>query len=104
MNANLRKARLIQWGLIASVLTFAGVAEIGRGVGRDDWTLWHWFVTALALWAGYGGFRLRHRLLHLSTKTLANDSVDPKSLRQWELACIMHEAVRSSRVAMKSGW
>ena len=84
VNSKLRKVRLIQWGLIVSILISAGVAECVCGRGSADWTPLHWLVTGVALWAALAGFRLRHRLLRRSMETLAKDPVNSKGLKQWE--------------------
>ena len=84
IKANLRKLRLIQLGLIAALIIFACVAEIGRGHGNGDWISRHWLVAGLALWAASAGFRFRHRLLHRSGDALAKVASNPKALKQWE--------------------
>lgn len=99
MNPNFRKVRLIQWSLIASILIFAGIAETVCGRGKGEWTIRHWLVTGLALWAAFGGFRIRHRFLRRSTEALAKDAVNPKSLRQWEVGNVVG-LVMAAGVAM----
>jgi hypothetical protein len=85
VNRTLRNLRMLQWGLIAASLIFAGVTEIVCVPGSDYWTLKHWLITGLALWAGLGAFRLRNKLLERSRQALAKDASDPKGLKQWEV-------------------
>jgi F0F1-type ATP synthase membrane subunit c/vacuolar-type H+-ATPase subunit K len=84
MKPKLKKLRLIQLAMIAVIPIFGWVAEFGRGRGSRDWNLGHWFVTGLALWSAFGGFRLRHRLLLRSEQAAAKDASNPKALKQWE--------------------
>jgi hypothetical protein len=63
MKSKLRKLRLIQLALIAVIPILGWVAEFDRDSGSNDWTLRHWFVTGLALWSAFGGFRVRRRLV-----------------------------------------
>jgi hypothetical protein len=65
-------------------LIFGCVAEIGRDSGSNDWTLWHWVMTGLALWTALGGFRLRRRMIRRSLQALAKDSSNAKVLKQWD--------------------
>ena len=89
IRSRLRKLRLIQWALIAAISVFACVAEIAHGRGNGDWTLRHWLVTGLALWAVVGGFRVRHRLLHRSAEVLTKGASNPKALKQWEVGHVI---------------
>jgi hypothetical protein len=89
MKSKLTKLRLLQWALIAVTLMFGWVAEIGRDLGSNDWTLRHWVVTGIALWIVLGGSRFRRRLLRRSLKALEQDSSNPKALKQWETGHII---------------
>lgn len=82
--SKLRKLRLVQWALIAAVLMFVGVGELGGSPGSNDWTWQHWLVTGIALWAVWGGFRFRRRMLSRSKSTLAKDASDPRAAKQWQ--------------------
>ena len=84
MKPKLTKLRLIQWALIGVTPILGWVAEIGRKPGSNDWTLWHWVVTGLALWTALGGFRVRRRVIFRSLQALAKDSSNLKALKQWE--------------------
>lgn len=41
-------------------------------------------MTGLALWAVFGGFRIRGRLIRRAEEELAKDASNPKALRQWQ--------------------
>jgi F0F1-type ATP synthase membrane subunit c/vacuolar-type H+-ATPase subunit K len=96
MKSKLRKLRIIQLALIAVIPIFGWVAEIDRRRGSSDWTLQHWLVAGLTLWAVLGGFRIRHRLLRRSGEALKKDTSDPKALRQWEAGQVVGLAVAES--------
>lgn len=98
MKSKLRKLRLIQFVLIAVIPIFGWVAEIGRDPGSSDWTLKHWLVTGVALWAAFGGFRLRRRLLDRSIQAPAQDASNPKALKQWEAGHLVGLAAAESVV------
>ena len=72
------------------------VAEIDRRRGSSDWTLQHWLVAGLTLWAVLGGVRIRHRLLRRSGEALKKDASDPKALRQWEAGQVVGLAMAES--------
>ncbi len=78
------KTRLIQSAFIASILLFVRVAESGRGRGNNDWTLWHWVMTGLAVYATLVGFSFRRKLLRRSEEALAKDASNPRALKQWQ--------------------
>ena len=82
--SKLTKLRLVQWALIAAVLMFVGVGELAGGPGRNDWIWQHWLVTGFALWAVWGGFSFRRRMLNRSRSTLAKDASDPRAAKQWQ--------------------
>jgi hypothetical protein len=84
MKSRLRKLRLIQLALIASIPIFGWIAEVAFFPGSNDWTLRHWSVAGLALLAAWAGLRLRYPLLSRSKQALAKDASNPKALRQWE--------------------
>jgi len=89
INHRLRNLRMLQCGLIAALLLFAGVAEMVCVPGNDDWNLKHWLITGMALWGVLGAFRLRRKLLNRSRQALTKDSSDPKGLKQWEAGHIL---------------
>lgn len=91
-----RKVQVIQWSLIGSILVFAVVAELVCGRGSNDWTLRHWVVAGLAVWAAWSGSSLRNRLLRRSRETLAKDPVNPKGLKQWEAGSIIGFAMAAA--------
>jgi F0F1-type ATP synthase membrane subunit c/vacuolar-type H+-ATPase subunit K len=83
VKSKLRKLRLIQFTMIAAIPMFGWVAEsIGRG--SSDWTLWHWVMTGLALYAALAGLFFRRRLMDRSQEAFAKDASNPKALKQWE--------------------
>ena len=84
MESSLKKVRLIQWALLAAIPLFAWVAEIGRGIGSNEWTWRHWLAVGLAVWSVSGAFRLRRLLFHRSQETLMNNATDAKAAKQWE--------------------
>jgi hypothetical protein len=86
MKSKLRKVRLIQTVLIVLIPIFGFVAEIGRASGSSNWTLRHWLVTGVALYAALLGFRFRYRMTRRSGEALAKDASNLKALRQWEVA------------------
>jgi hypothetical protein len=75
LKARLSKLRLVQIAIIASIPMFGWVAEISRDPGNSGWTLKHWLVTGLALWALAGGSRVHHRMLIRSEQELAKDAL-----------------------------
>ena len=84
MKSKLGKLRLIQSVYIVAIPLFGWVAESVRGRGSSDWTLWHWVMTGLALYAALGGFFLRRKLMRRSEEALAKDASNPKALKQWQ--------------------
>jgi len=89
MKSKLRKLRLIQSAYIVAIPLFGWIAESTSGRGSSAWTLWHWVMTGLALWAALGGFRIRHRLIRRTEEALAKDASSPKALRQWQAGHIV---------------
>ena len=89
INHRLRNLRMLQCGLIAALLLFAGVAEMVCVPGNDDWNLKHWLITGMALWGVLGAFRLRRKLLDRSRQALTKEVSDPKGLKQWEAGHIL---------------
>ena len=96
MKSKLRKVRLIQLGLTVAKPILGWVAEFDRAHGSNDWTLRHWLVTGLALWGASAGFRLRHRLITLSERLVAQDASNPKALKKWEAGNVIGLAVAES--------
>jgi|SRR5277367_3201254 len=84
MKSKLGKMRLIQSAYIVAIPLFGWVAESVHGRGSNDWTLWHWLMTGLALYAVLGGFFLRRKLMRRSEEALAKDASNPKALKQWQ--------------------
>ncbi len=82
--SRLRMLRLAQWALIAAVLMFVRVGELAGGPGSNDWTWKHTLVTGFALWAVWGGFRFRRRMVNRSKSTLAKDASDLRAAKQWQ--------------------
>lgn len=89
MKSKVGKLRLIQSVYIVTIPLFGWIAESTRGRGSSDWTLWHWVLTGLALWAALGGFRIRPRLIRRAEEALAKDASNPKALRQWQAGQIL---------------
>jgi hypothetical protein len=89
MKSKLGKIRLIQAAFIVAILLFVRVAESVRGRGSNDWTLWHWVMTGLALYAALVGFFFRRKLLRRSEEALAKDASNPKALNQWQAGHLM---------------
>ena len=86
MKSKLGKIRLIQTAYIVAIPLFAWIAESVRGRGSNDWTLWHWLMTSLALYAALAGFFLRRKLMRRSEEALSKDATNPKALKQWQAA------------------
>lgn len=84
LKTSVSKLRLFQFAMIASIPMFGWVAEMARHPGSNSWTLWHWVVTAVALWIVYVGSSFRRRMLARATAALAKDASDPKAIKQWE--------------------
>ena len=57
--------------------------------GSNNWTWQHWLVTGFALWAVWGAFRFRRRMLNRSKRTLAKDASDPRAAQQWQAGQIV---------------
>jgi hypothetical protein len=89
MKSELGKIRLIQAAFIVAILLFVRVAESVRGRGSNDWTLWHWVMTGLALYAAWVGFFFRRKLLRRSEEALTKDASNPKALKQWQAGHLM---------------
>src|ERR1035437_4171049 len=89
MKSKLGKIRLIQAAFIVAILLFVRVAESVRGRGSNHWTLWHWVMTGLALYAALVGFFFRRKLLRRSEEALAKDASNPKALNQWQAGHLM---------------
>jgi hypothetical protein len=84
MKSKLRKLRLMQFAMIATIPLFGWVTQSLRGSGGRHWTFWHWVMTGLALYAALGGFFLRRKLMHRYEEAIAKDPFNPKALKQWE--------------------
>lgn len=84
LRASVGKLRLIQFAMIVAVPMFGWVAEMDRRPGSNSWTLWHWAVSAVALWIVFAGANFRRRVLTRASTSLAKDASDPKALKQWE--------------------
>ncbi len=89
MKSELGKIRLIQAAFIVAIVLFVWVAESIRGRGSNDWTLWHWVMTGLALYAALVGFFFRRKQLRRSEEALAKDASNPKALKQWQAGHLM---------------
>ena len=89
MKSKLGKLRLIQSVYILTIPLFVWISESVCGRGSNDWTLWHWVMAGLALWAVLGGFRIRRRLICRSEEALAKDASNPRALRQWQVGFIV---------------
>jgi membrane protein implicated in regulation of membrane protease activity len=91
--SKLGKLRLVQWALIGAVLIFVRIGELIGNPGSNDWTWQHWLVTGFALWAVWGGFRFRRRMLDRSKCTLAKDASDPRAAKQWQAGQLVALAI-----------
>jgi hypothetical protein len=104
VKSKLVKLWLIQAANILSIPLFGLVAE-SRGPGSSDWSVSHWLMAGLAIYAALGGFFLRRRLIRRSEETLAKDPSDPKALKQWEaghlIAIMMAEGIVVWGVAVR---
>ena len=96
MKSRLGKLRIIQLGLMAAIPLFGWFAEFHRAPGTSGWTLRHWFVIGLALWGVSAGFRLRHRLISVSARLLAQDSSNLNGLKKWQAGNVIGLAVAES--------
>jgi len=79
---------------------FGWIGESIRGHGSSAWTLWHWLMAGLALYAALGGFFFRRTLMRRSEDTLAKDATDPKALKQWETSQIIGMSMAEGVVVM----
>ena len=79
---------------------FGWIGESIRGHGSSDWTLWHWLMTGLALYAGLTGFFFRRTLMRRSEDALAKDATDPKALKQWETGQLIGMSMAEGVVVM----
>ncbi len=79
---------------------FGWIGESIRGHGSSDWTLWHWLMTGLALYAGLAGFFFRRTLMRRSEDALAKDATDPKALKQWETGQLIGMSMAEGVVVM----
>jgi F0F1-type ATP synthase membrane subunit c/vacuolar-type H+-ATPase subunit K len=84
LKASLSKLRLIEFAMIAAIPMFGRVGEMAGHPGSNNWTLWHWVVTSVALCIVFAGSRFRRRVLARAATALAKDASDPKVLKQWE--------------------
>jgi F0F1-type ATP synthase membrane subunit c/vacuolar-type H+-ATPase subunit K len=89
MKSSMGKLQLIQAAFVVAMPLFVWITQSVCGQGRSDWTLWHWVMTGLALYAAWGGFFSRHRMMRRSEESLRKDSANPKSLKQWQAAQII---------------
>jgi len=100
MKSKLGKLRLFQVAHIMAVPFFGWIGESIRGHGSSAWTLWHWLMAGLALYAALGGFFFRRTLMRRSEDTLAKDATDPKALKQWETSQIIGMSMAEGVVVM----
>jgi hypothetical protein len=82
----LGKLRLIHAAFVVAMPLFVWITQSVCGRARSEWTLWHWVMTGLALYAVWGGFFFRRKLMRRSEEALRKDSANPKSLKQWQAA------------------
>jgi F0F1-type ATP synthase membrane subunit c/vacuolar-type H+-ATPase subunit K len=80
---------VIQAVFVLAILQFVWFGEILSSRGTNKWTLWHWVMTGLALYAVVVGFLFRRRLISRSEEALAKDASDPKAIKQWQVAQII---------------
>src|SRR6266576_6977246 len=85
----LAKLRLIQAAFVVAMPLFVCITQSVCGHGCGDWTVWHWVMTGLALYAASGGFFFRRRLMRRSEEALRKDPANPKSLKKWQAAQII---------------
>src|SRR6266576_397538 len=85
----LGKLRLIHAAFIVTMPLFVWITQSVCGHGCIDWTLWHRVMTGLALYAAWGGFFFRRKLMRRSEEALRKDPANPKSLKQWQAAQII---------------
>jgi F0F1-type ATP synthase membrane subunit c/vacuolar-type H+-ATPase subunit K len=100
MKSKLWKLRLFQVAHIMAVPFFGWIGESVRGHGSSAWTLWHWLMAGLALYAALGGFFFRRTLMRRSEDALAKDATDPKALKQWETSQIIGMSMAEGVVVM----
>jgi F0F1-type ATP synthase membrane subunit c/vacuolar-type H+-ATPase subunit K len=89
LKARLTRLRLFQLAMIVSIPLFGRVAEIGGDPGSNSWTMWHWLVVGVVLWAIFGVSSIRSRILTRSQQALAKDASDLKALKQWDVGHII---------------
>jgi len=87
--SELRRMRLIHAAFVLAMPLLVWITQSVCGYGRSNWTLWHWVMAGLALWAVFGGFQIRGRAIHRSEEALARDASDPKALRRWQAGQII---------------
>ena len=85
----LQKLRLIHLVFLVSIPLCAWVAQSACPSNSSDWTVWHWVITGLALYAAFVGFFYRRKLVHSSEEALRRDASNSKALRQWQAAQIV---------------
>jgi hypothetical protein len=93
MELALKKARLIQWAMLATIPLLAAVAEIAGKSGSGAWTLWHLVAIGMATWSATGAFLLRNKLVSRSVEKLMINPADAKAARQWEVGQIISLAM-----------
>ena len=86
MKSKLWTTWLIQSAYIVAIPLFGWIAESVCGHGSNDWTLWHWAMTGLALYSAFVGFFFRRKLLRRSEEALSKGASNPKALKQWQAA------------------
>jgi len=87
--SGLQRMRLVYAAFGVSMLLVVWITQSVCNYGCSDWTLWHWVMAGLALWAVFGGFQIRGRAIRRSEEALARDTSNPKALRQWQAGQII---------------
>jgi len=93
MELALKKARLIQWAMLATIPLLAAVAEIAGRSGSGAWKLPHFIVLGVAVWSAAGAFLLRNQFVSRSVDKLMINPADTKAARQWEVGQIISLAM-----------
>jgi len=93
MELALKKARLIQWAMLATIPLLAAVAEIAGKSGSGAWTLPQFILLGVAIWSAAGAFLLRNQLVSRSVEKLMINPADTNAARQWEVGQIISLAM-----------
>ena len=102
IKAKIGKLRIIQVAHLMTIPILVWVANLIPPADSPEWTLWHWVVTAFALYSVCVGFVLRRKLMQGARKALRSEPFNPKAVKQWQTAQLV--SISLAEAPAVCGW